>query len=278
MRFGLHLPTVGDFADVRLLAALARDAEVAGWDGFFIYDQVGAEDGTALVDPWIALAAIALATTGLRLGPLVTPLARRRPWKVARETATLDHLSQGRLVLGVGLGAAHDDVDERGSADPHIRAAMLDEALEVVMGLWRGEPYVHRGTHYALRTAGFRPAPRQAPRIPIWVGGTWPLTAPFRRAARWDGAFPHYRDGGRPAMMPLGAIRDLIAFVTRHRETPAPFEVVVRNKAPSGDRARDAAVAAAYAGAGVTWWLEGVEGRYSVEAVRACIRRGPPVR
>lgn len=288
MRFGLHLPTSGDFADVRLLAALARDAEAAGWDGFFVYDQVAPEGGAPLADPWIALCAIAAATTRLRLGPLVTPLPRRRPWKVAREAVSLDHLSGGRLVLGVGLGSAREEFDDLGEvAGPAVRAAMLDEALGVVAALWTGEPLAHRGAHYTIRTEGFRPTPMQVPRIPVWVGGTWPLKAPFRRAARWDGAFPHYREGGRPAMIPPEAVRDLVAFMARERGEAAPiardrggvpFEIVIRNKAPSGDPARDAATAAIYAEAGVTWWLEGVEGRHSVEAVQHCVHHGPPTR
>jgi alkanesulfonate monooxygenase SsuD/methylene tetrahydromethanopterin reductase-like flavin-dependent oxidoreductase (luciferase family) len=276
VKFGIDLPTVGPYADVRLLTSLARDAEAVGWDGFFVYDQVAPEDGAPLVDPWIALTAIALATERLYFGPLVTPLARRRPWKVARETVTLDHLSGGRLILGVGLGGTPSEFDDLGEAAPTVRAAMLDEALEVLAALWSGEPVSHGGRHYAVRTAGFRPRPVQVSRIPIWVGGTWPLKAPFRRAARWDGAFPHYRDGSGYPMMPLEAVRDILAFVAGQRAKTAPFDVVVRNKAPSGDNARDAATAAAYAGAGVTWWLEGVEGRDSAEAMQARIRQGPP--
>ncbi len=275
MRFALHLPTAGDFADVRLLTALARDAEAAGWDGFFVYDQVAPVGGAPLVDPWIALAAIATATTRLRLGPLVTPLPRRRPWRLARETATLDHLADGRLVLGVGLGGAREEFDDLGEeADPAQRATMLDEALEVLMGLWSGERFAHHGAHYRVRTEGFRPRPVQAPRIPIWVAGTWPVKAPFRRAARWDGVFPHARDG----MITPEAVRELATFVSRQRAETAPFEVVIRNKAPSSDPRRDAERIALYARAGVTWWLEGVEGRASVAEVRCCARQGPPVR
>ena len=279
MRYGIHLPTAGAFADVHLLTALARDAEESGWDGFFLYDQIAAEDGAPLVDPWIALSSIAVATTRLRLGPLVTPLARRRPWKVARESVTLDHLSGGRMVLGVGLGNAREEFDDLGDpADPVVRAAMLDEALEVVVGLWSGAPLAHHGAHYTVQTAGFAPRPVQTPRIPIWVGGIWPRTAPFRRAARWDGAFPHYRDEGRAGMIPAEAVRDLAAFIAGQRAGMAPVDIVVRNKEPSGDVTSDAETAALYADAGVTWWLEGVEGRHSVEAVRGRIGQGPPAR
>jgi alkanesulfonate monooxygenase SsuD/methylene tetrahydromethanopterin reductase-like flavin-dependent oxidoreductase (luciferase family) len=277
MHFGIDLPISGDYADVRLLAALAREAEDAGWDGFFVYDSIASGTPEPLIDPWIALAAIALATTRLRFGILVTPLARRRPWKVAREAATLDHLSNGRLTIGVGLGGGRHDFDDLGEeADAKRRAAMLDEGLDVLAGLWSGEPFSYSGRHYRLRDAQFLPRPIQQPRRPIWVGGIWPNRAPFRRAARWDGVFPHYRGPEGPAMMPVDALRELVSFVGQFRQAPGPFDVVLRNKAPSGDRARDADTAAAYAEAGLTWWLEGIEGRPRLSDMRARIREGPP--
>lgn len=277
MQFGLDLPISGPYADVRLLASLAAEAEAAGWDGFFLYDQIASDVPEPIVDPWVALAAVALMTSQVRMGVLVTPLARRRPWKVAREVATLDQLSRGRMVLGAGLGAGERELDDLGEeGDPRRRAAMLDEALDVVTGLWSGEPFSYAGAHYRVREAQFLPRPAQAPRVPIWVGGIWPNRAPMRRAARWDGVFPHYSGPGGPAMMPLDELRALVDFVAAQRAGDAPFDVVLRNKAPTGDRARDAAAAAAYGEAGLTWWLEGVEGRPTVAAMRDAIRRGPP--
>ena len=132
------------------------------------------------------------------------------------------------------------------------------------------------GVYYHLRAAQFLPRPVQSPRIPIWVGGGWPNKAPFRRAARWDGAFPHYRDGQGMRMMPLDELHKLLAFIQQQRAVERPFDIIVRNKAPSGDKARDAAIAAAYAAAGLTWWLEGVEGRPHVDDVLRRIREGPP--
>jgi alkanesulfonate monooxygenase SsuD/methylene tetrahydromethanopterin reductase-like flavin-dependent oxidoreductase (luciferase family) len=259
--FGIDLPAYGEFADVRTLAALAREAEAAGWDGFFLYDQVAPERPLPLVDPWIALAAVALATTRLRLGTLVTPLPRRRPWKVARETVTLDHLSGGRLILGVGLGVSPEEFDDLGEeTDMRVR-----------------EPYSHRGVHYRLRAAYFLPAPLQTPRIPIWVGGTWPVRAPFRRAARWDGVFPHYRDEqGAVSTMPPPVVREMLAYVRAHRAGDAPFAVVLRGATPGDDQARAAEMIAPYHDAGLTWWLEGVDGGRDLAAVRARIWQGPP--
>src|SRR5947209_17503121 len=148
MRFGVTVPNFGPYFQPRTLAALAAEAEAAGWDGFFLWDHVLFGDMPA-VDPWVALSAIALATERIRLGPLVTPLPRRRPVKLARETVSLDHLSGGRLILGAGNGVLSwelDDLDEE--ADLRTRAAMLDEALAVLTGLWSGRPFSHQGAHY----------------------------------------------------------------------------------------------------------------------------------
>jgi alkanesulfonate monooxygenase SsuD/methylene tetrahydromethanopterin reductase-like flavin-dependent oxidoreductase (luciferase family) len=277
MYFGIDLPIAGEYADVRLLASLAREAEAADWDGFFLYDQIASEAPKPVIDPWVALTAIALNTDRIRFGPLVTPLARRRPWKVAREAATLDQLSNGRMILGVGLGADRHEFDDLGeAAEPKTRAAMLDEALDVLAGLWSGAPFSYSGQHYHVRETLFLPPPLQRPRIPIWVGGIWPNRAPFRRAARWDGAFPHYRDAEGIRMMPLEQLRELLTFMQPLRAAEQPLDIILRNKAPSGDRARDAATAANYAEAGLTWWLEGVEGRPHVDDVLSCIRQGPP--
>ncbi|MGH2516609.1 MAG: LLM class flavin-dependent oxidoreductase, partial [Ktedonobacterales bacterium] len=191
MQYGLELPNGGAWGDARVLGELARLAEEAGWDGVFLEDYIvhhTARDAETY-DPWVALAAMALRTERVRLGTTVTPLSRRRPWKVARETMTLDHLSNGRLILGVGVG----DVGEAGfgpvgeETDTKRRAAMLDEALEVLVGLWSGEPFSYNGQFYTIRDVTLRPRPVQRPRIPIWVGGSWPNRGPIRRAARWDG-------------------------------------------------------------------------------------------
>jgi alkanesulfonate monooxygenase SsuD/methylene tetrahydromethanopterin reductase-like flavin-dependent oxidoreductase (luciferase family) len=279
MYYGIDLPTAGEFGDVRTLAALAGEAEEAGWDGFFLYDQIAAESPQPLVDLWIALAAVALQTKRIRLGPLVVPLARRRPWKVAREAVTLDHLSAGRFILGVGLGDSRAEFEHLGEeGDRKVRAAMLDESLDILNGLWRGQPFQYNGAHYHIAAAQFLPTPLQTPRIPIWVGGIWPNRAPFHRAARWDGAFPHYRGPNGIEMMPVQELQHLAAYLRAHRAGPAPFDIILRNKLPLAEPGQEAERIATYAEAGLTWWLEGIEGRNSLAAVRACIRRGPPGR
>jgi predicted enzyme related to lactoylglutathione lyase len=200
MRFGVYVPNFGEYADPERLLELARDAESARWEGFFLYDHIvpdahGCRPDDAIVDPWIALAAIAAVTERIRLGPLVTALARRRPWKLAREVASLDHLSRGRVVLGVGLGGrpAFESFGEE--ADERVRAQKLDEALEILVRLWSAEPTRFEGRHLRVNGVRFLPAPLQRPRPPVWVAGIWPGGAPFRRAARFDGVFPLSRTG-----------------------------------------------------------------------------------
>src|SRR5438105_3220870 len=168
MRYGVSVPNFGSFADVRKTAELARDAERAGWDGFFLWDHISAaasfDDKTPIADPWIMLAAIALATERIRIGTMITPLPRRRPWKVARETVTLDHLSGGRLVLGVGLGFPPEEYSLFGEdADDRVRGRKLDEALDVLTGLWSAKRFRFEGEHYTVRETTFSPAPRQSP-------------------------------------------------------------------------------------------------------------------
>ena len=175
MKYGLYLPNFGAFGETRLLADLAHDAEQAGWDGFFIWDHIARPWTTQVVDTWVALTAIAQRTSRIRFGPLVTPLARRRPWKVARETVSLDRLSEGRLILGVGLGGSGGQSVEWANfaeeLDLRTRAEMLDEGLDILTGLWSGKPFSYNGQHYQVNDSLFLPTPIQSPRIPIWVAG-----------------------------------------------------------------------------------------------------------
>jgi alkanesulfonate monooxygenase SsuD/methylene tetrahydromethanopterin reductase-like flavin-dependent oxidoreductase (luciferase family) len=277
MRFGISIPNA--FTDIRQLCDIAREAEASGWDGFFLWDHINAFDGPT-IDPWIALAAIATSTSRIRIGTMVTPLARRRPWVVARQAATLDHLSGGRVILGVGLGYPPDrefsDLGE--DSDDKVRGEKLDESLAIIDGLWSGEAFSFSGKHYNIDNARFLPRPVQQPRIPIWVAGMWPNRAPFRRAARWDGAFPIKAD-----LDPLSneEVREIVAYVASRRESGGAYDVVIGSDLPRGSRqVRDEARAAsrhhvaAYAAEGVTWW---VEGAYDADELRSVARLGPPL-
>lgn len=275
MRYALNIPPFAALADARALAELAHEAEDAGWDGFFLWDHIHAEPGVAVADPWVALTAIAMRTERIRLGALVTPVPRRRPWTLAREAATLDQLSGGRLVLGVGIGSDQWFGEYRmfgESQDDRTRAEMLDEGLDVLTGLWSGEPFSYAGRHYTVREACFLPTPVQTPRIPIWVAGIWPHKAPMRRAARWDGVCP----GAGEGFIQPETVREVLAYIRQYRTSDAPFDVTAVGYVGEKDPAEATALLQAYAEAGVTWWQEGFWWTDTVELVRERIRQGPP--
>jgi alkanesulfonate monooxygenase SsuD/methylene tetrahydromethanopterin reductase-like flavin-dependent oxidoreductase (luciferase family) len=279
MRYGLFLPNFGPFGDPTVLIGLARDAESHGWDGLFIWDHILFDPLKPhdVVDPWVALAGIAANTTTLRFGALMTPLARRRPWKVARETATLDRLSNGRLIFGAGLGFPPDAEFEFFGEEPgeRVRADKLDEGLAILDGLWSGKPFSFSGEHYTLQEMQFLPTPVQQPRPPVWIAGWWPHKRPFRRAARWDGVFPERADWQIPTPDDL---RDILEYVREHRaDGTNPSDVVLNGHTPH-DTAAGARMLEPYRDAGLTWWLERVdlEHLYSVEQARGRIIVGPP--
>lgn len=251
MKYGIYLPNFGPFGDARTLAELATNAEKAGWDGFFIWDHIQRYWKTDVADTWVALSAIALRTKRVRIGAMVTPIARRRPWKVAREAVTLDHLSNGRLVLGVGLGSSGGADVEWGNfgeeMDLRKRARMLDEGLEIINGLWGGEMFAFEGQHYHVKESQFLPKPLQTPRIPVWVAGYWPHKAPYRRMARWDGMVPLVSTDSDDDLCDL---REAIRFTRSQRDTDQPFDV-----AYSISPKQAAARAVEYADIGVTWLL-----------------------
>lgn len=288
MQYAVFLPNFNIFSDPKTLVKLAQDAEAAGWDGFFIWDHIARSWVVDTVDPWIALAAIAASTERIKLGAMVTPLARRRPWKVARETVTLDHLSDGRLIFGVGLGGASGAEAEWGNfgeaMDFKERAKITDEALDIMTGLWSGQPFAYEGEVFTVKESQFTPPPVQTPRIPIWAAGYWDNKAPFRRAARWDGAFPLIKVG-LDEVASIRAVRDFIASL---REDDTPFDIVHcgnRTPTPADDPARGAEIVAPFAEAGATWWFEPIsplafgiswEKTWDMERMSARILGGPP--
>jgi alkanesulfonate monooxygenase SsuD/methylene tetrahydromethanopterin reductase-like flavin-dependent oxidoreductase (luciferase family) len=276
MRFAINVPNFGAIGDARALADLAHEAEDSGWDGFFLWDHIGANWGeTRFADPWLALTAIAMATSRITLGPIVTPLPRRRPWKVAREAVTLDHLSGGRLVLGVGIGT--DGAREYSAygepPDDRLHGQMLDEALDILTGLWTSEPFSYEGAHYHIHDVRYLPTPVQRPRIPIWVAAVWPNKKPFRRAARWDGLCPLVDE----RLMTPDELRDALAYLQPLRPDPAaPFDALATGNTSGDDRAADAALIAEWEAAGATWWQEAWMPDDDADLIRARIRKGPP--
>jgi alkanesulfonate monooxygenase SsuD/methylene tetrahydromethanopterin reductase-like flavin-dependent oxidoreductase (luciferase family) len=201
-------------------------------------------------------------------------LPRRRPWKVARETITLDHLSQGRLILGVGLG--NDRSREYSSlgepTDPKWQGELLDEGLEVLTRLWSGEAFSYQGRHYQLTNVRFLPRPLQQPRIPIWVAGFWPHKKPYRRAAQFDGICALRRE------QPLSPddYRDIVAYISASRKSSSPFDVIASGQTDGIAPSKEAATMAAFAEAGVTWWQECFDWTYTLDQVRHRIQQGPP--
>ena len=278
MEFGIDLPNFGEFGDPGVLLDLALEAEAAGWDGFFLWDHLLSGGQIPATDPWMVMSAIAVRTERIRLGPMVTPLARRRMNKLARETVALDHLSRGRLIMGVGLGF-FDDKEFTAFGDegaPRIRAQILDESLQILEGLWGGEAFTFEGQHLRATTSPFLPRPLQQPRIPIWVAGLWPNKRPMRRAAAWDGAFPIDAGGDLTKQMSPGAMAEAIAYIGTQRTADSAFDIVHAGLL-SGEREPDIALTQRYADVGVTWWLEHVyPSRMSLAALRKFIRLGPP--
>ena len=245
----IYVAPFDELSDPRLLARLAARAEERGWDGFFVWDHIlWSPPVRGVADPWVALSAIACATERLRIGPMVTPPSRRRVQKLTREAVTLDHLSGGRLVLGLGLGSnRHGELAPFGDVDDRREMGRrLDGALERLLAFWGGE---------------FEPAPVQKPRIPIWLAAKWPNRAPVRRAARFDGVFPVELPGPE-------AIEELLAEVRAVRDPAAgPFDIVVENP-PGTDNEP-------WARAGATWILTGFGPQPTEAAVRAAIDAGP---
>ncbi|MFH2071270.1 MAG: LLM class flavin-dependent oxidoreductase [Actinomycetota bacterium] len=282
MRYAPYVATFGEYADAAVLAGLAADAEEAGWDGFFIWDHMAMwwDRASPVVDSWVALAAIAGATSTIRIGALVTPVPRRRPWKLARESVSIDRLSGGRLVFGAGLGANRHEFEELGEVTGlGERAAMLDEGLEVLTRLWSGETVHHEGRHYRVDGARFLPIPVQQPRIPVWVAVSWPNPGPMERALGWDGAVVMVAEDG-PFNTSPEALEGL-----RAAAGDRPFDLAVANGNPEWDVDRDAAEVERYAGAGLTWWLEvvdpwrftdDIDRPWPREAMRDRILAGPP--
>ena len=276
MKYGFVI----DGGDANAVSELAQEAEAAGWDGVFISDAIDIGMGKnspplPWFDPWIVLAAMAMRTDRIRIGTMITPVPRRRPWKLARETVTLDQLSNGRLIFGAGLGAAEHDggFHKVGEAmDLKIRAERLDEGLAILAGLWSGKPFTFDGEHYSVQGMTMLPTPAQAPRIPVWIPGVWSKERSMQRALRWDGIIPQ-KHKSMERLTPA-EVRELKRFVDEHRSEPTPFDIVVGGMTPGGNRKRAVMTVRAFAEAGATWWLESQ--MTSWDKLRKRIQQGPP--
>jgi len=277
MQYGVTFPNVA----ARTLAELADEAEEAGWDGVFVWDIIWG------IDAWVSLAAVAMRTERVRFGTMLTPLSRRRPWKVASEVVTLDHLSNGRVILPVSLGAvgpehANNQFAQVGEElDRKVRAKMLDESLDILDGLWSGQPFSYNGEHYHIHDVTFAPTPVQSPRVPIWVVGAWPRMKSMRRVLRCDGVLPvKINDDGSFAEMTPADIVAMKMFIYEHRSQTTPFDIVMEGETPGDDPEKAASIVRPLAEAGVTWWLEAVwstpETQGGVEGMRRRVRQGPP--
>ena len=281
MKYGFVMP----YGDARQAAEWARQAEAAGWDGFFVWEPVWG------IDAWVALTAAAMLTSRIRLGTMLTPLSRMRPWKLASETATLDNLSGGRVILAVGLGALDSGFAAFGEVTDRVqRAELLDEGLEILNRLWAGEPFSFPGVHYQVNLTKdsfftpFPPSPVQKPRIPIWVVGAWPSPKSMRRVLRYDGLLPNVIGGdGKVRMSPAtpDEVREMAAFIRANRSESgsvnASFDIIVEGRTPGNDLGKAAATTRSYAEAGATWWIEAQWTEPDMQKVLARLRQGPPL-
>jgi alkanesulfonate monooxygenase SsuD/methylene tetrahydromethanopterin reductase-like flavin-dependent oxidoreductase (luciferase family) len=275
MRYGFVIPG----GDARTVAELAHEAEQADWDGIFVWEPVWG------IDAWVSLTAAAMRTERIQLGTMLTPLSRMRPWKLASETATLDQLSNGRVILSVGLGSIDTGFAEFGEAtDRRVRAELLDEGLDILTGLWRGQPFNYDGRHYKVRQTTFAvpPPPVQQPRIPIWVVGAWPRRKSMRRVLRYDGLLPMViGDDGQARQATPDDIRAMRAFVEANRTETTPFDIIVEGETLGDDREAGAAIVRPWADAGATWWIETMwtvplDTPAGLQAVRQRIQQRPP--
>jgi alkanesulfonate monooxygenase SsuD/methylene tetrahydromethanopterin reductase-like flavin-dependent oxidoreductase (luciferase family) len=279
LRCAVGVPNVGEYGDPHLLVDLACRAESSGWDGVFVWDHVAYRElGWAVADPYMSVAAIAARTSRIRVGVLVAALARRRPWKFAREMATLDVLSEGRLIVGVGLGSQPREEFAAFGEDPELRRRheLVDEGLDIVCGLWSGQPFSYEGQHYRVAESLFLPLPIQRPRPPIWIGGRWPARKSFRRAGRFDGVFPTFKGVGHSERPTPEQLKAVVEYTRSHRAGRAtPFDVVIEGQSGGQDHE----LVGAYQEVGVTWWIEKLGWfRGPVDFTRSRIEQGPPVR
>lgn len=270
MKCGIVLP----YGDAKAAMELAVLAEDHGWDGFFVWEPVWG------IDAWVALTAAAARTSKIRLGTLLSPLSRMRPWKIASEYATLDNLSGGRVILSVGLGAVDTGFDDFGEeVDVRARAELMDEALNIVTGLWNGQPFSYDGKHYHLKPTEFHPPPPPVQQT-IWVVGLLGSQKSMARAARYQGLLPSVRaDDGAWRKLEPDDVREMRRICSQ-AGCADHFDIVVEGTTPGDDVAKVRSEVEAWEGAGATWWIETMwEAQFESDPLTPVadrIRQGPP--
>jgi len=271
MKFGFVLP----YGDARTAAEYAYQAELTGWDAFFVWEPVWG------IDAWVTLTAAAMRTSRIRLGTMLSPLSRMRPWKLASETATLDNLSAGRVILSVGLGALDTGFEQFGEVtNRKKRAELLDEGLDILIGLWKGQPFNYLGKHYKIKETDFYPPPSpvQQPRIPIWVVGAWPFDISMQRALHFDGLLPIAMDRQTHKIQEMtpSLLRQIVDYCAEHRPEGSVYDVIWEGQTPGGDISKATEIVSLWENAGATWWNEAMWGIDDPAIFLERIKRRPP--
>ena len=271
MKFGFVFPGGTPSSAIEF----AQETEAAGWDGFFVWEPVYG------IDPWVTLGAIAAVTERIKIGTLLTPPSRRRPWKLASEALTVDLLTEGRMILSVGLGAIDTGFVSMGEiTNRGTRAELLDESIDIISGLWAGQPFEYHGQHYQVGEFNFvhqPPPPVQQPRIPIWVVGAWNWPKSMQRVLKCDGILPTIIDQKKKiAELKPQHVREIKAFVDENRKLDSHFDIVVENTSPGDDPTAATEKVRPWIEAGATWWIESMWQEQDSEKWRQRLRQGPP--
>jgi hypothetical protein len=271
MKFGFVFPG----GTPREAIEFAKEAEAYGWDGFFVWEPVYG------IDPWVVLGGIAAQTVKIKIGTLLTPPSRRRPWKLASEALTVDLLSGGRMILSAGMGAVDTGFESMGEVtDRKTRAELLDESIDILTGLWGGQPFKYEGKHYQLDEFTFShqpPPPVQQPRIPIWVVGAWGWPKSMQRVLKCDGILPTIIDQNKKFVdLTPEHVCQIKAFVDKNRQLESHFDIIVENTTPGNDHSAALAKVQPWIEAGATWWIESMWTEKDSEKWRERIQQGPP--
>ncbi|GAB4577824.1 MAG: LLM class flavin-dependent oxidoreductase [Anaerolineales bacterium] len=273
MHFGFVYPA----SDPLKAVEHALIAEQTGWDAFFVYESVWS------TDPWVTLSHIAARTERIRLGTMLTPLPVLSPWKLAAETATLDALSNGRVILAVGLGAPDTGFANFGlPTDRRTRAERLNEGLEIINGLWAGQPFSFQGKHYTLKPTQFNPPPNPVqtrngvPHIQTWVVGAWFSEKSMRRVIQYDGLIPNILEGppGPKPLLPT-QVRDMRNWLDANQSGDATIDIIVDGQTPAKEPGKHAEIVQPFVEAGATWWIESMWDK-SMKQVLDRLKKGPP--